>query len=100
MEPKQLDDFAPLLNLDEEELSALVNRLNKEKDEIKQGNRIYYLSEVLKVNCYSGDFLYKYSYNFGISMIFCRLNQKLYQNIVPIVAMKSFFQHFGVFEKN
>lgn len=50
LEPRQLDDFVPLLTLDEKELSNLVKRLSKEKNEIEQGNRIYYLSEILKVN--------------------------------------------------
>lgn len=50
LEPRQLDDFVPLLTLDEKELSNLVKRLSKEKNEIEQGNRIYYLSEMLKVN--------------------------------------------------
>lgn len=50
LEPRQLDDFVPLLILDEKELSNLVKRLSKEKNEIEQGNRIYYLSEMLKVN--------------------------------------------------
>lgn len=49
MEPKELDDFAPLLTLDEDELNKLVDRFSKEKNETVQKNRIYFLSEKLKV---------------------------------------------------
>lgn len=49
MEPRSLDDFAPLLLLNEDELMKLVARFSKEKHEIKQKNRIYFLSEKLKV---------------------------------------------------
>lgn len=49
MEPKTLDDFAPLLTLNEDKLKKLVARFSKEKHEIKQRNRIYFLSEKLKV---------------------------------------------------
>lgn len=49
MEPKQIDDFVPLLSLDESDLNNLVRRIHKEKHEIEQGNRIYYLSEKLQV---------------------------------------------------
>lgn len=50
MNPKKFDDFEPLLNLDENELKSLVKKFNDEENEIQQKNRIYYLSEVLKVN--------------------------------------------------
>lgn len=50
LEPKSLDDFAPLLTLDEKQLQTLVRLLAKDNQEIKQNNRIYYLSEKLKVN--------------------------------------------------
>lgn len=49
MEPRSLDDFAPLLTLNESELLKLIARFSKEKHEIKQKNRIYFLSEKLKV---------------------------------------------------
>lgn len=49
MEPKKIDDFVPLLTLDESDLNNMVRRMLKEKDDIEQGNRIYYLSEILKV---------------------------------------------------
>lgn len=49
LKPKILDDFAPLLTMDENALKMLVERFLKEKYEIVQGNRIYFLSEMLKV---------------------------------------------------
>lgn len=49
LKPRKLDDFAPLLTLDEDELTKLVARFLKEKHEIEQNNRIYFLSEKLKV---------------------------------------------------
>lgn len=49
LEPKNLDDFAPLLILSDKELKSLVKKLSKESHEIEQKNRIYYLSEKLKV---------------------------------------------------
>ncbi|XP_031621664.1 uncharacterized protein LOC116339767 [Contarinia nasturtii] len=49
LDPKRLDDFFPLLNMDDDELNKLIARLVIERDEIEQKNRIYYLSEKLKV---------------------------------------------------
>lgn len=49
LKPKTLDDFAPLLVLKTDELKKLIHRLTKEEDMIEQKNRIYFLSEKLKV---------------------------------------------------
>lgn len=49
LKPKTLDDFAPLLVLKTDALKKLIHRLTKEEDMIEQKNRIYFLSEKLKV---------------------------------------------------
>lgn len=49
IKPRKLDDFAPLLALDQKELKRLVARFLKDENEIERGNRIYFLSEKLKV---------------------------------------------------
>lgn len=51
MEPKKLDDFAPLLLIKEQELTHIVHkRMQNELDQVgKYRNRIYYLSEKLQV---------------------------------------------------
>lgn len=49
MEPKNLDDFAPLLTLDEKKLNKLAAKFSKDKQENRQQNRIYFLSDKLKV---------------------------------------------------
>lgn len=53
MNPKKFDDFEPLLILDEKQLKSLVKKLTAEQHEIEQKNRIYYLSEVLKVTIFN-----------------------------------------------
>lgn len=51
MKPKSLDDFAPLLQFNKDELKNVVcKRMINERDEVGQyGNRIYYLSRKLQV---------------------------------------------------
>lgn len=55
VEPKNLDDFAPLLQIKEKELRDIVyKRMLKERDEVGiYGNRIYYISDKLQVNIFS-----------------------------------------------
>lgn len=50
LKPKKLDDFAPLLKLDTNELDKLIEKLKKEEHLIEQKNRIYFLSERLQVS--------------------------------------------------
>lgn len=51
VKPKNLDDFAPLLQFNENEVKNVVcKRMLNERDKVgKYGNRIYYLSENLQV---------------------------------------------------
>lgn len=49
LEPKSLDDFVPLLALNEKEFRTLVKLLAKDSHGNNQNNRIYLLSEKLKV---------------------------------------------------
>lgn len=54
MKPKTLDDFAPLLQINENELRDIVfKRMQNESEQVgKYGNRIYYLSEMLQVKLF------------------------------------------------
>lgn len=51
VKPKSLDDFAPLLQMNEEELKTIVCKrmINERYDIGEYGNRIYYISERLQV---------------------------------------------------
>ncbi|XP_055313465.1 uncharacterized protein LOC129574886 isoform X2 [Sitodiplosis mosellana] len=93
--PKKLDDFAPLLALDQDELNKLVARFLKEENEIEQGNRIYFLSEKLKIE---PKVISKHRVNCGYELFFSsfrsfekKINIVLDYGVSPLNILKGLY---------
>lgn len=49
LKPREIDDLIPLLEMDYDQLAAVAARATKERSTLANSNRIYYLSNKLKV---------------------------------------------------